>query len=173
MAELVYEAFFLHGLLLDAYNQGASLSLPNSGEQRDRMDKALDERNKRMVGTGQEFWAHRCQICMQLFEGPDGKICGCSTLKEKLPADGRRLCRRRRCGNHGRRDHGLSLLLSQGHLSHRPRNTQRKILPSSLRSQRQMFCSGMQLAARQGEQVISLFNASSPQMRTRGAAANS
>ncbi|PBK61320.1 hypothetical protein ARMSODRAFT_897040, partial [Armillaria solidipes] len=73
-AELVYEAFFLHGLLLDAYNRGASLSLPNSGEQRDRMDKALEERNKRMVGTGQEFWAHRCKVCMQLFEGPDGKI---------------------------------------------------------------------------------------------------
>ncbi|KAK0433594.1 hypothetical protein EV421DRAFT_1718445, partial [Armillaria borealis] len=73
-AELVYEAFFLHGLILDAYNRGVSLTLPNGGEQRDRMDRALEERNKRMVGMGQEFWAHRCKICMQLFQGSDGKI---------------------------------------------------------------------------------------------------
>lgn len=78
-AELVYEAFFLHGLILDAYNRGVSLTLPNGSEQRDRLDRALEERNKRMVGTGQEFWAHRCQVCMQLFQGADGKICGSST----------------------------------------------------------------------------------------------
>ncbi|KAK0421495.1 hypothetical protein EV421DRAFT_1917501 [Armillaria borealis] len=45
-AELVYKAFFLHGLILDAYNRGISLTLPNGGEQRDHMDRALEERNK-------------------------------------------------------------------------------------------------------------------------------
>ncbi|KAK0222261.1 hypothetical protein IW262DRAFT_1296832 [Armillaria fumosa] len=45
--EMVYDAFFLH---------------------------ALEERNIRMVGTGQEQWAHRCKICMHLIRGPDGKL---------------------------------------------------------------------------------------------------
>ncbi|KAK0187162.1 hypothetical protein F5146DRAFT_1142104 [Armillaria mellea] len=46
MAELVYEAFFLHGLILDAYNCAESLVLPNGGKQQDCMDKVLEVRNK-------------------------------------------------------------------------------------------------------------------------------
>ncbi|PBL01903.1 hypothetical protein ARMGADRAFT_858482, partial [Armillaria gallica] len=73
-AELVYEVFFLHRLILDAYNRGVSLTLPNSSKQHDCLDRALEERNKRMVGMGQELWAHHCKVCMQLFQGADRKI---------------------------------------------------------------------------------------------------
>ncbi|KAK0450499.1 uncharacterized protein EV420DRAFT_1646420 [Desarmillaria tabescens] len=45
-AELVYDAFFLHGLLLDAYNRHEHLTLPNSGEHRGHMNKALEDRNR-------------------------------------------------------------------------------------------------------------------------------
>lgn len=73
--EMVYDAFFLHGLLLDHFNGHSRLSGPHRGLQRDRLTAALEERNIRMVGTGQEHWAHRCKICMHLFRGEDGKLC--------------------------------------------------------------------------------------------------
>ncbi|PBK83279.1 hypothetical protein ARMGADRAFT_945016, partial [Armillaria gallica] len=72
--QTVYEAFFLHAVLLDAYNRHEPLELPHAGPQRDHLVAALDSRNKRMIGTGQEFWAHRCKKCMHLIQGPDGKI---------------------------------------------------------------------------------------------------
>ncbi|PBL01432.1 hypothetical protein ARMGADRAFT_1043343 [Armillaria gallica] len=72
--EMVYDAFFLHGLLLDHFNGHSRLSVPHRGLQRDRLTAALEERNIRMVGTGQEHWAHRCKICMHLFRGEDGKL---------------------------------------------------------------------------------------------------
>ncbi|KAK0443244.1 hypothetical protein EV421DRAFT_1903743 [Armillaria borealis] len=74
MGEMVYDAFFLHGLLLDHFNGHSRLSVPHRGLQRDRLTAALEERNNRMVGTGQEHWAHRCKICMHLFRGEDGKL---------------------------------------------------------------------------------------------------
>ncbi|KAK0217792.1 hypothetical protein IW262DRAFT_1463032 [Armillaria fumosa] len=72
--EMVYDAFFLHGLLLHHFNQHSRLSVPHGGQQRDRLMEVLEERNIRMVGTGQEQWAHRCKICMHLIRGPDGKL---------------------------------------------------------------------------------------------------
>ncbi|KAK0460479.1 uncharacterized protein EV420DRAFT_1267553 [Desarmillaria tabescens] len=73
--EMVYDVFFLHGLLLDHFNQHSRLSVPHGGQQWDRLTEALEKHNIHMVGTGQEHWAHRCKICMHLICGPDGKLC--------------------------------------------------------------------------------------------------
>ena len=37
--------------------------VPNSGSQSDRFSGALLERNLRIAGTGQEMWAHACNLC--------------------------------------------------------------------------------------------------------------
>ena len=71
-AELVLDTFFLHGLLRDSDVRNQKLSLPHGGLQRHRFDQALDVRNNRMAGTGQEMWAHACNKCMHFYRGTDG-----------------------------------------------------------------------------------------------------
>ncbi|KIM76724.1 hypothetical protein PILCRDRAFT_77520 [Piloderma croceum F 1598] len=72
--DLVLDAFLLHSLLRDADVRGEQLSLLHGGLQRHRLDIALDQRNYRMAGTGQEMWAHACNKCMALYRGPDEAI---------------------------------------------------------------------------------------------------
>jgi hypothetical protein len=74
--DLVLDAFLLHSLLRDADVRGEQLSLPHGGLQRHRFYIALDQRNYRMAGTGQEMWAHACNKCMVFYRGPDEAICG-------------------------------------------------------------------------------------------------
>jgi hypothetical protein len=74
-SDLVLDAFFLHGLLRDVDRYGERLALPHGGLQRHRFDEALDRRNHRMAGTGQEMWAHRCYKCVKFYRGSDGVIC--------------------------------------------------------------------------------------------------
>jgi hypothetical protein len=73
--ELVLDAFFYHAVLRDKYMRGEVLSVPHMIMQRHRLDEALEERNRRMVGTGQEMWAHACDRCMKIIKGPDGRWC--------------------------------------------------------------------------------------------------
>ncbi|KAJ6609392.1 hypothetical protein B0H10DRAFT_1813877, partial [Mycena sp. CBHHK59/15] len=70
--ELVLDAFFCHAVLRDKSSQHKVLSIPHHGTQRHRLDQALEERNYRMVGTGQELWAHTCDRCMKVYQGEDG-----------------------------------------------------------------------------------------------------
>ncbi|KAJ7117828.1 hypothetical protein C8R44DRAFT_626848 [Mycena epipterygia] len=71
-AELVLDAFFYNAILRDKLAHRELLSLPHRGSQRHRLDEAMKERNYRMVGTGQEMWAHRCKRCMKFYQGADG-----------------------------------------------------------------------------------------------------
>ncbi|KAJ7498852.1 hypothetical protein FB451DRAFT_1347307 [Mycena latifolia] len=71
--ELVLESFFLHAVLKDKSEQNLKLSVPHHGFQNHRLDQALQERNYRMVGTGQEMWAHACDRCMKVYQGADGQ----------------------------------------------------------------------------------------------------
>jgi hypothetical protein len=73
--EIMLNAFFLHGLLHDKHRLGLRLSVPHHGLNRVRLDKALSERNQRMTGTGQEMWAHACDLCMRHSRGEDGVQC--------------------------------------------------------------------------------------------------
>jgi hypothetical protein len=73
--EVVLEAFFHNAVLRDKCLRREVLSVPHHGPQRHRLDEALEERNRRMVGTGQEMWAHACDRCMKVIKGPDGNWC--------------------------------------------------------------------------------------------------
>lgn len=73
--DVVLDAFFLHGLLRDFDKNCCQLSVPHSGLQRHRFDDALDKRNYRMAGTGQEMWAHACNKCMYIYQRDDGNWC--------------------------------------------------------------------------------------------------
>ncbi len=66
-------------------------------------------------------------------------------LKEMFPADDHHLCRRCGCGNHGRRDHGFSLLLSRGDLSHRPQTPKERFCPIHSDRKDKCFVAGCDL----------------------------
>ncbi|KAJ7178518.1 hypothetical protein C8R43DRAFT_833145, partial [Mycena crocata] len=70
--DLVLEAFLLHAILRDKMKHKENLVLPHNGHQNHRLDEALAERNYRMVGTGQEQWAHTCSRCTKFYKGDDG-----------------------------------------------------------------------------------------------------
>ena len=69
--ELVWNAFYLHALLLDCHRRGATLDLPHRCNQDQRFIEAIDARNDAMVGTGQPMWAHACDECEKLIPPPD------------------------------------------------------------------------------------------------------
>ncbi|KAF8065382.1 hypothetical protein FPV67DRAFT_1419290 [Lyophyllum atratum] len=59
-----WNSLFLYWLLVDHTENDTTLQLPhNEASQALRLDAALEQRNLRMVGTGQEGWAHRCDAC--------------------------------------------------------------------------------------------------------------
>ncbi|KAJ7492057.1 hypothetical protein FB451DRAFT_1021989, partial [Mycena latifolia] len=70
--DLVLESFFLHAMLCDRATRGQTLVLPHHGHQNHQLDEVLAERNYRMVGTGQEMWAHTCNRCTKIYQGDDG-----------------------------------------------------------------------------------------------------
>jgi hypothetical protein len=78
-ADIILDAFFLHGLLCDVDKSQRRLAVPHAGLQRHRFDNALDERNYRMAGTSQEMWGHACNRCMYVYCGDDGNWCKIST----------------------------------------------------------------------------------------------
>lgn len=61
--ETVWDAFFLNGLILDFYERKQTLELANNAPSSARLQPALQARNERMVGPGQELWNHACNIC--------------------------------------------------------------------------------------------------------------
>jgi hypothetical protein len=75
----VWNAFFLHALLLDHAEQGTVLQLPHNAPSQDaRFREALRARNFRMVGPGQEEWNHACDLCCWVMVGDDGIECECT-----------------------------------------------------------------------------------------------
>lgn len=82
--EIIWDAFFQFSLLCECDEQidngsPVSLIMTNSGEQADRLHAKLDERNKLMVGPGQEYWDHACDLCCEV-KVTDGRQCECDTL---------------------------------------------------------------------------------------------
>ena len=68
----VWNGFFLHALILDHLETGsAGLKLTHNVEsQAKRLQPALQERNARMAGPGQEAWNHACDRCCYVFQDP-------------------------------------------------------------------------------------------------------
>ncbi|RPD56578.1 hypothetical protein L226DRAFT_433281, partial [Lentinus tigrinus ALCF2SS1-7] len=67
----VWQAFYLHALLLDAARRTEILCLPHRGKQAERFRTALALRNLRMAGTGQPQWAHACNECEKVSGSAD------------------------------------------------------------------------------------------------------
>ncbi|KAJ6561919.1 hypothetical protein B0H19DRAFT_1143016 [Mycena capillaripes] len=108
--ELVLDAFFYHAVLRDKSTRKEILRLPHHGSQRHRLDNVLKERNFRMIGTGQEMWAHTCDRCMKVYQGEDGHwyqitagvhdgvtvrclVCSIHDCTEPLPSQKARFCK--------------------------------------------------------------------------------
>ncbi|PIL28517.1 hypothetical protein GSI_08555 [Ganoderma sinense ZZ0214-1] len=62
-SDMVWNAFYLHALLLHHRRFNSVLELPHHGEQNERLAEALNARNEKMVGIGQPHWAHACDDC--------------------------------------------------------------------------------------------------------------
>lgn len=67
-SEIVWNAFYVHALLLHHARRDSHLQVPHHGEQSDRLATALKVRNEQMVGVGQPQWAHACDQCEKLVE---------------------------------------------------------------------------------------------------------
>ncbi|KAI0694818.1 hypothetical protein C8Q76DRAFT_634236 [Earliella scabrosa] len=65
--DIVWNAFYLHGLLLHHVRLGNQLVVPHRGKQADRFTGALRARNTYMVGTRQPAWAHACDDCEKIY----------------------------------------------------------------------------------------------------------
>ncbi|KAK1233689.1 hypothetical protein PQX77_002846 [Marasmius sp. AFHP31] len=66
--EIVSDGFYLYSLILDHAERSVLLRLDNTGQHQSRLNKALQERNLRMAGPGQEGWNHACDGCCWVHE---------------------------------------------------------------------------------------------------------
>ena len=70
-SEIVWNAFYIHALLLHHSRDDSRLHLPHRTEQAERIAAALEARNEHMVGIGQAEWAHACDDCEKIREVND------------------------------------------------------------------------------------------------------
>ncbi|KAH6901186.1 hypothetical protein BKA70DRAFT_1114809, partial [Coprinopsis sp. MPI-PUGE-AT-0042] len=90
--EDVLNGFFLYSLLLDHAERNVCLLLSDdASSQRDRLQGALEKRNKRMQAHGQEQYFHACDLCFRTFER-DGQICTYQSLSVCAAMDDERHC---------------------------------------------------------------------------------
>ncbi|KAJ7212989.1 hypothetical protein GGX14DRAFT_360980, partial [Mycena pura] len=67
--EDVFNSFFLYALLQDHHERDDILQLPHDAPSHaERLRPALEARNSRMAGTGQEEWNHYCDLCCHIYE---------------------------------------------------------------------------------------------------------
>ncbi|KAK7038548.1 hypothetical protein R3P38DRAFT_2615722 [Favolaschia claudopus] len=67
--EDVFNSFFLYALLLDHHERNDILQLRHDAPSHaERLRPALEARNSRMAGTGQEEWNHYCDLCCWIYE---------------------------------------------------------------------------------------------------------
>ena len=72
----VWNRFFIHSLLLDHLERNAVLQLDHKAPpQARRLQPALQARNLRMRGTGQEHWNHACELCSWVYTDENGVEC--------------------------------------------------------------------------------------------------
>ncbi|KAI0712635.1 hypothetical protein C8Q76DRAFT_621583 [Earliella scabrosa] len=66
-ADIVWNAFYLHALLMHHSRLGLQLNVPHRTKQAERFTQALVSRNEYMVGTRQPHWAHACDDCEKIY----------------------------------------------------------------------------------------------------------
>lgn len=75
--ETVWDSFCLNGHLLDFKERKNTLELQhNIQDHAARLRPAIQARNERMVGPGQELWNHSCEVCCAI-QKQDGHIHMC------------------------------------------------------------------------------------------------
>ncbi|KAG6848137.1 hypothetical protein H0H93_003062 [Arthromyces matolae] len=106
----VWNAFFLYALIEDHGDSSTVLELVhNASSQALRLQPALQDRNRKMAGPGQEAWNHACDLCCWVFTDEmgitrsvrsavtDGVAIGCpccsvQDCSEPLPTVKHRFC---------------------------------------------------------------------------------
>jgi hypothetical protein len=74
--EDVWNGFFSYALLLDHHERKEPLKVQhNASSQPECLRPALEARNIRMTGTGQEEWNHACQGCCYMYQVNEGPWC--------------------------------------------------------------------------------------------------
>ncbi|EIM92267.1 uncharacterized protein STEHIDRAFT_37420, partial [Stereum hirsutum FP-91666 SS1] len=68
----VWDSFVLFTLLEDHTSRSTRLSIPHGGEQAERFEIAMQERNARIVHEGQPELTHACNKCTRIYEDDDG-----------------------------------------------------------------------------------------------------
>ncbi|KDR76382.1 hypothetical protein GALMADRAFT_480195 [Galerina marginata CBS 339.88] len=71
--EHIWDGFILLSLLEDYFSKGYILSVPHSGDQKNRFDGAMEARNLFMNQSGQPEWAHTCEKCTRVWPGVNGE----------------------------------------------------------------------------------------------------
>ncbi len=70
-SEHVWNAFYIHALMLDVQRRQVPLQFPHHGPQAERFRDVMAARNIRMAGTGQPQWAHTCDECERIVRPAD------------------------------------------------------------------------------------------------------
>ena len=69
--DTVWNAFYIHALLLNSVRTAQSLIVPHHGSHTSRLMAALEKRNADMANTGQPQWAHACDMCEKVYRSGD------------------------------------------------------------------------------------------------------
>ncbi|KAJ6461813.1 hypothetical protein C8R45DRAFT_1179095 [Mycena sanguinolenta] len=70
----VFNSFFLNALLLDHNERNVIFELRHDApSQAERLRPALEARNVRMAGPGQEGWNHVCSLCCYMYQDEEGR----------------------------------------------------------------------------------------------------
>ena len=64
----IWDTFVLLALLRDCTSRDEALVIPHTGDQKNRFDAAMQERNERIVYHGQDEISHYCDGCMRVYE---------------------------------------------------------------------------------------------------------
>lgn len=72
--EHIWDTFVLLALLKDHETQNTKLSLPHTGNQKDRLTQQMTNRNERIIHKGQPEILHYCDKCMQTYRSENGSI---------------------------------------------------------------------------------------------------
>ncbi|KAJ7104805.1 hypothetical protein C8R44DRAFT_639637, partial [Mycena epipterygia] len=92
--------FFLYSLLLDKAEQGDILILPHDeASQSYRLQPALAERNSATEGTGQECYAHACDLCFVIVKNEQGQLMKIQAAACDGNTIGHRSCKVHDCKN--------------------------------------------------------------------------
>ncbi|KDQ05857.1 hypothetical protein BOTBODRAFT_60845 [Botryobasidium botryosum FD-172 SS1] len=95
----VFDGFLLYSLLRHHDEQDTILSLPHDTTQSLRLNAALEAQNKQMEGTGQEYWAHACDICLKLSKNSHGDTVKMQAAVSDGDTIGHYCCGVRNCRN--------------------------------------------------------------------------